>query len=116
MMTFVDGDEKDDDGVVDADVCDGDDDFKIHWKAVQKNGRGCEENGNKASVDKLMDPWKEEKKKQQHTARPKTACFYSTGMKPWPRERRLSHDHLQRRSKPSSERSEKIASLKLETK
>ena len=69
----------------------------------RQNGRGCEENGNKASVDKLMDPWKEEKKKQQHTARPKTACFYSTGMKPWPRERRLSHDHLQRRSKPSSE-------------
>ena len=36
MRIFVDGEEKDDDGDVDADDGNGDDDFKIHWKAVQK--------------------------------------------------------------------------------
>ena len=49
MMTFVDGDEKDDDGVVDADVCDGDDDFLIHWKAVQKM-----EGGAKRTVTRIV--------------------------------------------------------------
>ena len=53
-IIFVDGEGKDGDGDVDADDVDGDDDFQCHWKAVPKKGRGCEENGSKASVDELM--------------------------------------------------------------